>query len=77
MQQTTRSTVYWPGIDTDIEDFIHRCPAFLSTKPHNKWQPLIPYAILDGPWLKSVQTSLNSRERMLICKGVLLQVPLY
>ena len=51
MPHTARNTVYWPGIYVEIEDFTHRCPACLAIKPHNKWEPLLPHAIPDGPWL--------------------------
>ena len=52
MEQTATSTLYWSGIDADIEVFIHRCPACLAIKQHNKWEPLLPHTIPDGPWLK-------------------------
>ena len=33
MQQMAKTTVYWPGIDADIEDWVQRCTACLATKP--------------------------------------------
>ena len=36
MSQLAKNTVYWPGIDADIEDFVNRCQACLETKPNNK-----------------------------------------
>ena len=52
MSQIAKNTVYWPGIDADIEDFVHRCPTCLVTKPNNKWEPLLPHTVPDGPWQK-------------------------
>ena len=52
MSQIAKNTVYWPGIDADIEDFVNRCPAYLVTKPNNKREPLLPHTVPDGPWQK-------------------------
>ena len=53
MQQTAKGTVYWPGIDADIEDYVQRCTACLATKKHQKREPLLPHTIPDGPWQKN------------------------
>ena len=47
-----KNTVYWPGIDADIEDFVNRCQACLETKPNNKQEPMMPHTVPDGPWQK-------------------------
>ena len=47
-----KTTVYWPGIDADIEDWVQRCTAFLATKPNQKREPLLPHKVPDGPWQK-------------------------
>ena len=52
MSQIAKNTIYWPGIDADIEDFVNRCPTCLVTKPNNKWEPLLPHTVPDGPWQK-------------------------
>ena len=64
MSQLAKNTVYWPGIDADIEDFVNRCQPCLTSKPNNSREPLLPhsvwfyllYSILfylsDGPWQK-------------------------
>ena len=52
MQQMAKTTVYWPGIDADIEDWVHRCTACLATKPNQKREPLLPHKVPDGPWQK-------------------------
>ena len=52
MSQIAKNTIYWPGIDADIEDFVNRCPTCLVTKPNNKQEPLLPHTVQDGPWQK-------------------------
>ena len=52
MQQMAKTTVYWPGIDADIEDWVQRCTACLATKPNQKREPLLPHKVPDGPWQK-------------------------
>ena len=52
MSQIAKNTVYWPGIDVDIEDLVNRCPACLVTKPNNKREPLLPHTVPEGPWQK-------------------------
>ena len=52
MSQIAKNTVYWPGTDADIEDFVNRCPACLVTKPNNKRESLLPHTVPDGPWQK-------------------------
>ena len=52
MQQMAKTTVYWPGIDADIEDWVQRCSACLATKPNQKREPLLPHKVPDGPWQK-------------------------
>ena len=52
MQQMAKTTVYWPGINTDIEDWVQRCTACPSTKPHQKREPLLSHTVADGPWQK-------------------------
>ena len=52
MSQIAKNTIYWPGIDADIKDFVNRCPTCLVTKPNNKQEPLLPHTVPDGPWQK-------------------------
>ena len=33
-QQATEGTMYWPGIDGNIQDYIKRCPVCIKAKPH-------------------------------------------
>ena len=52
MSQLAKNTVYWPGIDADIEDFVNRCQPCLTSKPNNSREPLLPHSVPDGPWQK-------------------------
>ena len=52
MQQMAKTTVYWPGIDADVEDWVQRCTACLATKRNQKREPLLPHKVPDGPWQK-------------------------
>ena len=52
MFQLAKNTIYWPGIDANIEDFVNRYQPYLQTKPNNKWEPLKPHTGPDGPWQK-------------------------
>ena len=36
MQQMAKTTVYWPGIDADIEEWVQRCTACIVTKQNQK-----------------------------------------
>ena len=47
MSRIAKNTVYWPGIDADIEDFVNRCSTCLITKPNNKRKPFLPHAVPD------------------------------
>ena len=39
MQLIARATVYWPGIDTDITDYIKDATYVPSSRQHNLWYP--------------------------------------
>ena len=53
IQAMAKTTVYWPGIDSNIEDQVQRCTACLATKPNQKREPLLPHPIPDGPGEKT------------------------
>ena len=52
MSQIAKNTIYWPGIDANIKDFVNQCPTCLVTKPNNQQEPLLPHTVPDGPWQK-------------------------
>ena len=44
-----RSTVYWPGIDADIADYVRCCTICAKHKALQTVQPMLPCNIPDGP----------------------------
>ena len=52
MQQMAKTTVYWPWIDADIEDWVQRCSACLAMKTKPEERTLLPHKVPDGPWQK-------------------------
>ena len=54
MKQRCRESVWWPGIDRDVELFVRNCTACItsgkSIKPHPG--PLQPVPLPTGPWTK-------------------------
>lgn len=47
-----RGIFYWPGIDTDIENFISRCRICEKFQPLNSKEPLIPHEVPSLPFEK-------------------------
>lgn len=47
-----RQILYWPGIDTDIENFISKCRTCEKYLPSNCKEPLIPHTPPDVPFEK-------------------------
>lgn len=45
-----RSFMWWPGIDSDLEDMIKNCTACLSVRPDPPKAPLIPWEATDRVW---------------------------
>ena len=45
-----RANVYWPGIDTDIADYVRKCTICAKHKASQTVQPMLPWDIPDGPW---------------------------
>jgi hypothetical protein len=47
-----QDTVFWPGISTDIENFVSNCVTCRMTSRANSKMPLYPHEVPDGPWMK-------------------------
>lgn len=45
-----RQILYWPGINSDIENFISNCKICEKFSMRNCKQPLLPYPLPDRPW---------------------------
>ena len=43
------SSVWWPGVSREVEEFIKSCPACLKTTPPSR-EPLLPTELPDHPW---------------------------
>ena len=50
MQAQAKEAVYWPGIDSDISDYVSRCTICTIPKASPPAQPMLPRDIPDGPW---------------------------
>ena len=67
-QLRAKATVFWPGINKDIEDLVSRCCICQRHQHHNTPEPLHPHKLLTCPW-QSVSTDLfhwEGKEYLLI-----------
>ena len=69
MQAQAREAVYWPGIDTDISDYISQCTICTKHKASLPTQPMLPRDIPDGPWQEIAVEYMTHRshEYLIIC----------
>ena len=50
MQHRARATLYWPGIDMDIAQYVKRCKTCTQHKVTQHIQPMIPRDVPEAPW---------------------------
>ena len=50
MQHRARATVYWPGIDADIVEYVNRCKICTQHKATQHIQPMLPRDVTEAPW---------------------------
>ena len=50
MQHRARATVYWPGIDADIVEYVKRCKICTQHKATQHIQPMLPRDVPEAPW---------------------------
>ena len=50
MKATARSHVWWPGIDSDIEETARRCQQCIKTRKAPAVAPLSPWPLPTAPW---------------------------
>ena len=50
MQHRARATVYWPGIDADIVEYVKRCKTCTQHKATQHIQPMLPRDVPEAPW---------------------------
>ena len=69
MQAQTREAVYWPGIDSDISNFVSWCTICTKHKVSLPAQPMLPRDIPDGPWQDITVDYMThkSHEYLIIC----------
>ena len=69
MQAQAREAVYWPGIDSDISDYVSQCTICTKHKASPPAQPMLPRDIPDGPWqdIAVDYMTFKSHEYLIIC----------
>ena len=50
MQHRARATIYWPGIDMDIVEYVKRCKTCTQHKVTQHIQPMLPRDVPEAPW---------------------------
>ena len=50
MQHRARDTMYWPGIDSDIDEYVKCCKFCTHHKTKQHIQPLLPRDVPEDPW---------------------------
>ena len=50
MQHRARATVYWPGIDADIVEYVKRCKTCTQHKATQHIHPMLPRDVPETPW---------------------------
>ena len=50
MRHLSQTTVYWPGIDADIADYVNCCKTCTWHKAKKAVQPVLPRDVPDSPW---------------------------
>ena len=69
MQAQTREAVYWPGIYSDISDYVSQCTICTKHKASPPPQPMFPRDIPDGPWqdITADYMTFKGHEYLIIC----------
>ena len=69
MQAWAREAVYWPGIDSEISDYVSQCTICTKHKASLPAQPMLPSDIPDGPWqdITVDYMTFKSHEYLIIC----------
>ena len=71
MQAQAREAVHWPGIDTDIAEFVIQCTICTKHKASPPAQPMLPRDIPDGPWqdISADYMTHKGHEYLIICNA--------
>ena len=68
MRHLSQHTVYWPGLDADITDYVNHCKTCTQHKAKQAVQPMLPRDVPDSPWqeLAADFFTHNHKEYLLI-----------
>ena len=69
LQAQAREAVYWPGIDSDISDYVSWCTTCTKHKASPPAQPMLPRDIPDSPWqdIAVDYMTFKGHEYLIIC----------
>ena len=65
MQAEAREAVCWPGIDSDISDYVSWCTICTKHKASFPAQPMLPRDVPDGPW-QDIAVDYMTHKRSLV-----------
>ena len=51
-KRRARDVLYWPGMSSEIEDFVSTCKICTKYQGNNRKEPLIPHTVPSRPWSK-------------------------
>ena len=57
-KQCARMSVYWPGLDNEIEHLVSNCSTCLDHRHKQRRESILPHDVPDAPWIK-VATDLS------------------
>ena len=68
MRHLSQTTIYWPGIDADITNYVNFCKTCTQHKAKQAVQPMLPRDVPDPPWqdLATDFFTYNHKEYFLI-----------
>ena len=62
-KRLARQSIFWPGMSTQIEDLISKCPTCLKHRNSNRREPLHPHQLPSRPWERIATDLLDWRGR--------------
>ena len=62
-----RETVYWPGLNVDIREYISKCEVCCTYQRNQQKEPLISHEIPHRPWEKVACYILHFDEKDYLC----------
>lgn len=51
-KERARMSVWWPGLERELQDLVTKCPECLPTRPTQRKEPLITTELPSRPWQK-------------------------